>query len=194
DIVEADYRKYIDAHIEKGKKVSDSWVETALKNGTSTPNFSTSGVDKNTILDVIGTFMTNKDVKNGKVSLENIFEVPDVASSLVESMKQKADDFLLDEDTDEDKKEALVGFIEDMRNTYDDFTKEPSIEKRTKIIKAFTEAFEIMRTEQARRNDEAAPQHYGLPEDSEIKFDNFSKRADEEIEAHKNRRKLRRNI
>ena len=109
-------------------------------------------------------------------------------------MKQKADEYLLNDDIDQSIKDQLLSNIETMRDKYEDFKKEPSIAKRTALIKGFTDAFSAMRTEQARHNDEVAPQYYGLPEDSSITFGNFSKEAREEISAHNNRRKLSTNI
>ena len=194
DIVEAQYKKYIDSHLEQGKNISDDWVKTIIDNGTGELGLSASGVNKKNILDVVGTFMKNDDVKNGKVSLENVFESPEVAEQLVEAMKQKADEYLLNDDIDQSIKDQLLSNIETMRDKYEDFKKEPSIAKRTALIKGFTDAFSAMRTEQARHNDEVAPQYYGLPEDSSITFGNFSKEAREEISAHNNRRKLSTNI
>lgn len=203
-IVKTQYKEKLDAQLEKGQSISDDWVETAIKNGTATPNFNTSGVNKNNVLDVIGTFMTNEEVKNGKVSLENIFEQPDAAKQLMNAIKAKANEMLKRKDIDDETKESIAAKLEDLVEYVDNFSEKHGNEfvsspfqgsaSRRQAVSKYTELFTELRTVQAQKNDEAAREYYGLPEDSGITLTTYTDRANEEIKAHKNRRKLRVNI
>ncbi|MCM1265371.1 MAG: hypothetical protein NC200_04145 [Candidatus Gastranaerophilales bacterium] len=203
-IVKDQYQAKLDAQLEKGQSISDDWVETAIKNGTGTPNFNTSGVNKNNVLDVIGTFMTNDEVKNGKVSLENIFEQPEAAAQLMNAIKAKANEMLKRPDIDDETKESISAKLEDLVDYVDNFSEKYGDEftsspfagspSRRQAVNKYTELFTELRTIQAQKNDEAAPEHYGLPEDSSISLTNYTDRANEEIKAHRNRKRLNTNI
>ena len=54
--------------------------------------------------------------------------------------------------------------------------------------------FETLRTEQAKLNDAAAGEYYGLPSDFGTTFTNESDRAQEEVKAHKSRKRLNKNF
>lgn len=203
-IVKTQYQEKLDSQLEKGKSISDSWVETAIKNGTGTPDFNTSSVNKNNVLDVIGTFMTNDEVKNGKVSLENIFEDPKSAEQLMTAIKSKANEMLKRPDIDEEIKESIAAKLEDLVEYVDNFSEKHGNEfvsspfqgspSRKQAVQKYTKLFTELRTIQAQKNDEAAPKYYGLPEDSSISLTTYTDRANEEIKAHKGRKKLNTNI
>lgn len=190
DIVNDMYQENIDGHIANGNAISELWIKEANENGLETPSFAVSGINTDNILDVIGTFITNDDVKNGKVKLENVFENPQSAAKLVDAMKGKADYFLLHKDVDSSTKEKIKTQIATMQTAYDAFKKDSNMSKRKELVKAFTDIFKTLRLEQAQKNDAAAAQHYGLPEESEIEFTNFLDRANEEINASNNSKTL----
>lgn len=203
-LVKGQYQAKLDAQLENGKAISDSWVKTAISsNTTSTPNYDSS-VNKNNVLDVIGTFMTQQEVKDGKVSLENVFDQPDTAKALMNAIKGKANEMLARKDVDKETKESistkladLVDYVDNFEEKYgDEFVKSPfegSNTRRTAVNK-YTELFYELRNIQAKQNDENAPEYYGLPEDTGITMDLYTKRANEEKDAYSHRRKLSTNI
>jgi hypothetical protein len=202
-IVKKQYNERLEAQLDKGRAVSDDWVDTALKSGLDSSSYNTN-VNKNNVLDVIGTFMTNKEVKDGKVSLENIFEQPEVAEKLMDAIKAKSNEMLKRTDLDSDTREEITTKLADLVDYVDNFSEKNGDEfisspfegspSRRIAVGKYTELFETLRTIQAEKNDEASPEYYGLPEDTEITFDGYTKRAEEEISAHKSRKKLRTNI
>ena len=203
-MVHKEYADYNKARLNSAKAVSDQWVETILSSGLEKPNLSASGVNENNVLDVVGTFMTNEEVKNGKVSLDNVFEDPELTKQLIDTLKKRADQVLLDEDADDSLKDTIVSQIAVLRDKYDVYL--DSVEDgdkhndvgfdrvRKDLANGYVELFKTLRLEEAKHNDEAAPQHYGLPEDSTITFDDQQKQAQKEISSYAGRRRLNTNF
>ena len=199
-LVHKEYADYNKARLDSAKAVSDQWVETILNSGLEKPNLSASGVNENNVLDVVGTFMTNEEVKNGKVSLDNVFESPELTAQLIDTLKKRADQLLLDEDVDESLKDTVVSQIAVLRDKYDEYQDSIDDEDRHNdvgfnqvrkdLANGYIELFKTLRLEEAKHNDEAAPQHYGLPEDSTITFDDQQKEAQKEISSYSGRRRL----
>jgi len=198
-LVKKEYDAYNKSRLDAGKQVSDQWVDAIIKGGLPSPTVN-GGVNKNNVLDVVGTFTTNKEVKRGKVSLDNVMEQPEVTSQLIEALKAKADEVLQYDDLDERTRDRITDEIAGLRDNYDMYT--DSLEDEDKhndlgfnkvrkpLANRYMNLFGILRTEQARRNDAAAPQYYGLPENSSIKFSSQLDRANEEIGSYMGRRKL----
>lgn len=196
-IVKNQYKKRVDAKSENGKKVADQWVKTILDSGLEAPKLSTSGVNANNVLDVIGAFVTNEDVKNGKVSLSQLFENPNTAETLVSAIKAKAQSFIKRKDLAADVKETIIAQtneLVDARYDYSDSDTNRLMANRENLVNKYMTLFETLRTEEAKLNDEAAPKYYGLPDEFNTTFTNESDKANEEINAHKSRRRLNTNM
>lgn len=204
NIVEKHYAEFNKAREEAAQGVADNWVQAVLNQGLGALSLSTAGVDKNNVLDVIGRFAVNEDVKAGKVSLENVMESPEFTSQLIDTIKAKADEYLLNEDIDDSVKDALINKIASLRTNYDKYADSIADDDRhndvefntvrTALAKDVFDMFAIMRTDEAKRNDEAAPQYYGLPEDTSITLDNQQVRARKEIDGYRSRTRLSINI
>lgn len=200
-IVHKKYDDYNKSRQNSAKEIADDWVDAVLSAGLGALNISSGGVSKDNILDVIGAFALNKEVKNGKVSLENVFESPDMTLDLIETLKARADKSLLDKNVSDEKKERILAKIETLRVNYDKYAdsiadedKHNDIEfkaVRKQLAKTYIELFAILRLDEAKKNDKVAPQFYGLPEDSEITFNDQTQRAKNEIIAYKNRNQLK---
>ena len=198
-LVHKKYDEYNKTRQEEGKTVADNWVKTVLEAGLDSPQIS-AGVNTRNILEVVGAFAMNKEVKRGKVSMENVMESPDLTIQLIETMKSKMDKMLLDPEVDDSTKQEIADKIKEMRINYDkykdsvtDDDRHNDIEfkqVRSKLAKTFMELFAIARLDEAKRTDEIAPQYYGLPDNSSITFDDRTKRAQEEINAYNNRRRF----
>ena len=199
-MVHKEYADYNKARLDSAKAVSDQWVETILNNGLAKPGLTASGVNENNVLDVVGTFMTNEEVKNGKVSLDNVFEDPELTKQMIDTLKKRADQVLLDEDAEDSLKDTIVSQIALLRDKYDVYLDSVEDEDRHNdvgfnrvrkdLANGYVELFKTLRLEEAKHNDEAAPQHYGLPEDSTITFDDQQKQAQKEISSYAGRRRL----
>lgn len=196
-LVHKKYDNYNKSRQEQGKAVSDKWVEAVLKGGLDKLDVSSGGVTKDNVLDVIGTFATNKQVKNGKVSLYNVFESPQMTANMIEIMKAKADEALLNKSVPDDVKNQILSKIESLRTDYDKYQdtindKNPVEFNKVRgaLSKVYMDLFGILRTDEAKHNDEVAPQVFGLPKDSKIKFNDQTIRAQNEISSYKHRRKL----
>lgn len=198
-MLKQEYNQYNKQGLDAGKQISDTWVDTIIKSGLVSPSIA-GGVSQNNVLDVIGTFMTNDEVKNGKVSLEHVFENPQVASQLMNALKAKAEEICKNPNISDDAKEEIVSKVADLQESYDEYADSLDDEdKRThiafnKVRKGFTsnytDLFSSLRLEEAKANDKIAPQYYGLPKKSSIKFTSQTDRANEEINSYKNRKKL----
>ena len=198
-IVKQEYDAYNKGKLDAGKQVSDKWVDDVIKGGL--PSISTGdGVTKDNVLDVVGTFMTNKEVKRGKVSLDNVMEQPEVTSQLIDSLKEKADEYLQSDKVDQSVKDQITAQIAVLRDNYDKYTDSISDDNkhndlgfnkvRKQLADGYEKLFATLRTEQAQNNDEAAPQYYGLPENSSIKLTSQTDRAKEELCSYRGRRRL----
>lgn len=200
-LVHKKYDDYNKSKQQAGAAIADEWVKSVLAAGLQSPDISSGGVNKNNVLDVIGAFALNKDVKNGKVSLENVLESPEVALALINAMKARADKALLDKDVSDEKKQIIQQKITALRVHYDmyadsiaDENKHNDVEFRQvrgALSKVYMDLFGVLRMDEAEKTDAAAPQYYGLPSDSTIKFDDQVKRANDEIYSYKGRRKLK---
>lgn len=210
-LVHKKYDAYNKSRLDAGKAISDQWVDAVIKSDHTNCNLSASGVTKNNILDVNGTFMTNPEVKNGKASFEQVFENPEAAKQLIDTLKAKADEVLLMDEAsdysgllDDEYKERITTYIAELRDNYDKYL--DSIEDENKhndlgfnsvrknLVESYVNLSNCLRVREARANDEVAPQYYGLPENSSIEFTDQTDRANDEITSYKNRRKLSRTI
>ena len=61
---------------------------------------------------------------------------------------------------------------------------------RKTLTNGFIDLFKTLRLDEAEKNDEKAPQHYGLPESTTITFSDQTDRANEEIRSYGSRRRL----
>ena len=198
-MVKKDYDAYNKSRLDAGKQVSDQWVDAVIK-GDLAPISTGGGISEDNVLDVIGTFATNKEVKRGKVSLDNVMENPQVTAQMIETLKSRADEVLQYKDLDKGTRTRILSDIEGLRANYDmykesleDDDKHNDIgfnKVRKPLAKNYMDLFGVLRTEQAKRNDKAAPQYYGLPEKSTIKFTSQTNRANEETASYMGRRKL----
>lgn len=196
-IVKGQYKKHVDTKAENGKSVADAWVKAIDEAGTEAAKISTSNVNANNVLDVIGAFVTNEDVKSGKVSLSQLFENPNTAESLVSAIKTKAQSFIKRKDLNSSVKEAIIAKtneLVDAKYNYSDADTDKLKANRDNLVNKYMALFETLRTEEAKLDDAAAPQYYGLPASSTITFTNESDKASEEVKAHKSRKKLNTNI
>lgn len=199
-LVHKEYDAYNKARQNTGKEVSDTWVDAVLKGGLDSLDISSGGVSKRNILDVIGAFALNKEVKNGKVSLENVFESPQMTSQLIDVLKSRADEALLDKNVKDTIKSQISAKIESLVENYgkyvdslEDDDKHNDIQfkqVRALLAKNYIELFALLRRDEAEKNDAIAPQYYGLPESSSIKFNDQVQRATEEVASYKHRKKL----
>lgn len=196
-IVKSQYKQRVDARVEAGKTTADSWVKAIDEAGTEAAKINTSNVNAKNVLDVIGGFVTNEDVKNGKVSLTQLFENTKTSEALISAIKAKAQSFIKRNDLDADVKETIIAQtneLVDAKHEYANSDTDKLGANRDNLVKKFMTLFATLRTEEAKANDTAAPQYYGLPEDSEITLTNESDRAAEEITAYNSRKTLNRNI
>ena len=193
------YDEYNRIRRESGEAVANNWVKAVLEAGLGSPEI-TAGVNKRNVLEVVGAFATHKDVKNGKVSLPNVMESPEITLQLIEAMKARADEMLTASNVPDDKKEQVAEKVKAMRMNYDKYQESISDEDkhndlefkqvRSLLAKNFMDLFEIIRLDEAQRTDALAPQYYGLPENSSITFNDRTQRAQEEISSYKHRRRL----
>lgn len=198
-LVQKEYSDYNKSRLDAGQQVSDKWVDAIIKGGLPAPKTG-DGVTTDNVLDVVGTFMTNKEVRRGKVSLENVMEQPEVTSQLIDTLKAKADELLQSEDIDEGTKKTITSQIAVLRDNYDKYT--DSIEDddkhndlgfnkvRKQLADGYVQLFTTLRVAQAKHNDSVAPQYYGLPEDSSITLSSQSDRVKEELGAYRGRKRL----
>ena len=199
-IVQKHYDEYNKSREEAGKAVADTWVQAVLNQGLGSLQLSTAGVDKNNILDVIGRFAVDPEVKAGKVSLENVMESPEFTSQLIETLKAKADEYLQNDDVDDSVKSQITSKIEALRANYDKYADSVADDDRHNdvefnsvrkvLAKNVFDMFAILRRDEAKRNDEAAPQYYGLPEDISITLTSQQSRAVLEITSYQHRTRL----
>ena len=196
-MVRTEYKNRVEANKENGEKVANEWVKQILESGTTAAKINTSGVNANNILDVIGGFVTNEDVKDGKVSLSQLFEDPATAENLVSALKSKAQDFIKRTDLDSTIKESIIAqtnALVDAKYEYSNADTDKVKTYRDALVDKYMKLFETIRVEQAKLNDAAAPQYYGLPSDTTVTFSNETDRANEEVQAHKSRKRLNTNI
>lgn len=199
-MVTKEYEEYNKAKLDAGKQVSEQWVDEISKSGLDRAQLSTAGVTKDTVLDVVGTFMTNEKVHAGRVTMDEVFEKPEVASQLINTLKARADEDLTDENIDDDTKHNIAAYIGSLRDTYDKYQESIEDENkhndlgfnevRDKLIYAFMGLEGTLRETEARRNDKIAAKHYGLPDDSSIKFTQQTDRYKEEQDSYNGRKLL----
>ena len=199
-IVHKEYEEFLKAKENAGKGVADQWVDAIIKQGLAPLNISAGGVSKNNVLDVIGAFAMNEEVRNGKVSLYNVMESPEVTSGLIRALKEKADDALLGDELDDREKEQVEKYISSLTFHYDKYAESLEDDNarndvafrdvRKKIALDYMKLFSILRISEAKHNDSVAPQYFGLPQDSSIKFEDQTQRAYKECE-HKGTPKLK---
>ena len=192
-IIKAQYKQRVEANTENGKQIADNWVKTLVESDTETPQINTSNVNADNILDVIGGFVTNEKVQDGTVSLSQLFKNQKTAETLVTAIKTKAQNFIKRKDLDEDTKNTITTKTNALINAKYDYVNsdaENIKSNRDNLATKYMELFEALRTEQAKLNDAAAPQYYGLPNDFQITLTNESDRASEEIQAYKNRKQF----
>lgn len=195
-IVRAIYNQRIEAQNAQGKKISDEFVKAILESSTKAAKLSTSAVNVNNILDVIGTFVTNEDVKNGKVSLSQLFEDPAVAEALVSALKQKAQAFIKRDDIDSELKNEIIEKTNSLVDAKYDYTQADTDKlkaSRDALVTSFMALFDVLRKETAARNDKNAKEYYGVPADFDMEFNAETDRYNKEHEAHKNRKVLNNN-
>lgn len=196
-MVKAQYTQRVNQNAEAGKTIADEWVKAIDEAGTTAATINTSNVNANNVLDVIGGFLTNDKVKNGNVALTQLFENPTTAEALVAAIKTKAQSFIKREDLDATTKETIVtqtNELADAKNTYSSSSTEDMVANRTALVNKYMTLFETLRTKQAELNDAAAPKYYGLPSDTTVTFTNETDKANEEVQAYKNRKRLNTNI
>lgn len=192
-IVKSQYKQRVDSKVEAGKTIADSWVKAIDEAGINAAKINTSNVNAKNILDVIGAFVTSEDVKNGKVSLSQVFEDTKTSDALVSALKTKAQNFIKRQDIDQAVKDGIIvqtNELVDAKHEYNNSETDKLGANRDNLVKAFMKLFETLRTEEAKADDTAAPKYYGLPEDSGVTLTNESDRAEEEIKAHKSRNTL----
>jgi hypothetical protein len=196
-LVKSQYKQRVDANIENGKTVADQWVKSISESGTTAATISTSNVNGNNILDVMGAFVTNEDVKNGKVNVSQLFEDPNTAEALVSAIKSKAQSFIKRTDLDSSVKETIIAQtneLVDARYDYSDSDTEKLKANRTNLVNKYMTLFETLRTEQGKLDDAAAPKYYGLPDSFGTTITTESDRASEEVKAYKSRKRLNTNF
>ena len=196
-LVKKQYNEYIEAQKKEGNTISNKWVFSIQVSGPyNTPKIETSNLNANNILDAIGTFMTNSDVRNGRVSMEQLFEEPDTAKQLIEALKAKANQTLANKDLKEETRETIARQLGELVDLIDNYPYKLQIRDhdRQKFVTKYVELFNTLRNEQATRNDAAAKEYYGVPKDSSIKFDEYTNMYNEEIKSHNNRLRLSRSI
>lgn len=196
-IVKAQYNKANQARYDAGKSIADNWVEAIKSAGTEAAKLNASGVNKNNVLDVIGAFVLNEEVKNGQVSVYELFEDPNMAETLVSALKGRAQDFIKRKDLDQATKDEVVtqtNALVDAKYAYTQATTEDLEDNRKTLVDSYMTLAQTIRAKEAELNDAAAPKYYGVPESYGMEITSQTDRAEEEANAYNSRKKLNNNF
>lgn len=196
-IVRAEYNKANKAKQDAGKAIADNWVEAIKSAGTSAAKLSPAGVNKNNVLDVMGAFVLNEEVQNGQVSVYELFEDPNMADTLVNALKGRAQDFIKRKDLDQATKDEVIAQTNDLVDAKYAYTLADTQDlesTRKSLVDSYMVLVQSIRTKEAELNDAAAPKYYGVPESYGMEITSQSDRAAEEKDAYDNRKKLRNNF
>lgn len=196
-IVKAQYNKTNQARYDAGKSIADNWVEAIKSAGTEAAKLNASGVNKNNVLDVMGAFVLNEEVKDGQVSVYELFEDPDMAETLVNALKGRAQDFIKRKDLDQETKDAIVlqtNDLVDAKYAYTQADTQDLESTRKTLVDSFMTLAQSIRAKEAELNDAAAPQYYGVPESFGMEITSQTDRANEEKSAYNGRRRLNNNF
>ena len=196
-IVKAEYNKANQAKYDAGKSIADNWVEAIKSAGTEAAKLNASGVNKNNVLDVIGAFVLNEEVKDGQVSVYELFEDPKMAETLVSALKGRAQDFINRKDLDQETKEAVIAQtneLVDAKYAYTQSATEDLEDNRKILVDSYMTLAQTIRAKEAELNDAAAPKYYGVPESYGMEITNQTDRAEEEANAYNGRRRLNNNF
>ena len=170
------YKEYNEDLLDKGRTIANEWVSAVNKSGLSSPNISAAGVNKQNVLEVIGAFAQNNDVKSGKVKLRQVFDTPEAAIAIINVLVEKGNDYLQDKNVSVEAKTNIRKTMKALSKEVKQFERAVAKDKananfdRTNIENYFIELFGYIRNEEGRLRDKEAPEFFALPEDTKIDF------------------------
>lgn len=196
-IVRAEYNKANKAKQDAGKAIANNWVEEIKSAGLEAAKLNASGVNKNNVLDVMGAFVLNEEVQNGTVSAYELFEDPNMADTLVNALKGRAQDFIKRKDLDQATKDEVIAQTNDLVDAKYAYTLADTQDlesTRKSLVDSYMVLVQTLRAKEAELNDAAAPKYYGVPESYGMEITSQSDRAEEEYNAYHGRRRLNSNL